>query len=209
MIFYDCLTAPSPRRARIFLAEKKVAHKTVLIDLAKGEQLSAEYRQINPRCTVPALALDDGVVLCENAGIAQYLEAAFPSNPLLGRTATERGQIADWTAVAEFDGLFAIAEALRNSSPALKDRALTGPDNYAQIPALAERGLKRLSAFFDRLNSHLIGKPFVVGSHFTNADITAAVAVDFARIVRVKPCETHAEIKRWRDGLNARDSMSL
>ena len=31
--FYDCATAPSPRRARIVLAEKQVPHETVMIDL--------------------------------------------------------------------------------------------------------------------------------------------------------------------------------
>ncbi len=36
---YDCATAPSPRRARILLAEKGVAYETVEIDLRNGEQL--------------------------------------------------------------------------------------------------------------------------------------------------------------------------
>ena len=34
---YDCATAPSPRRARILLAEKGVAHDTVQVDLRSGE----------------------------------------------------------------------------------------------------------------------------------------------------------------------------
>ena len=34
---YDCATAPSPRRARIFLAEKGVAHATVAVDLRSGD----------------------------------------------------------------------------------------------------------------------------------------------------------------------------
>ena len=34
---YDCATAPSPRRARILLAEKGVAHDTVNINLGRGE----------------------------------------------------------------------------------------------------------------------------------------------------------------------------
>ena len=33
---YDCATAPSPRRARILLAEKGVAHATVQVDLRQG-----------------------------------------------------------------------------------------------------------------------------------------------------------------------------
>jgi len=42
----------------------------------------------------------------------------------------------------------AIAEVLRNSSPAMANRALPGPVNYAQIPQLAERGLARCVAVF-------------------------------------------------------------
>ena len=56
---YDCATAPSPRRARILLAEKGVAHDTVQVDLKTGEQMGDAYRQINPHCTVPALRTGD------------------------------------------------------------------------------------------------------------------------------------------------------
>ena len=77
MIFYDCPTAPSPRRARIILREKDALYETVNIDISKSEQLGAKFRAINPACTVPALKLDDGTILTENAGIAAYLEAEF------------------------------------------------------------------------------------------------------------------------------------
>lgn len=36
MILYDCSTAPSPRRARILLAEKGVPHDTVQVACARG-----------------------------------------------------------------------------------------------------------------------------------------------------------------------------
>ena len=42
---YDCATAPSPRRARIFLAEKGVAYETVQVDLRNSEQLSVAYQK--------------------------------------------------------------------------------------------------------------------------------------------------------------------
>ena len=38
---------PSPRRARIFLAEKGVPHDTIAVDLRTGEQLGDAYRQIS------------------------------------------------------------------------------------------------------------------------------------------------------------------
>ncbi|MGZ5785260.1 MAG: glutathione S-transferase N-terminal domain-containing protein, partial [Ramlibacter sp.] len=55
IMLYDCATAPSPRRARILLAEKGIEHETVWIDLRSGEQMGAAFRAINPQCTVPAL----------------------------------------------------------------------------------------------------------------------------------------------------------
>lgn len=204
---YDCATAPSPRRARIFLAEKGVAHHTVQVDLRNGEQLGEAYRRINPQCTVPALVTEEGPVLTDNAAIAAYLEARHPEPPLLGRTPLDKAEIASWQWRLEFDGLMAVAEALRNSSPAMVDRALPGPVNYAQIPALAERGLARVQQFFADLNAHLEGREFVAAGQFSIADITAVVVVDFARVVKVKPGEAHPHLRRWREAMQARGTM--
>jgi len=209
MIFYDCSTAPSPRRARIFLHEKQAPHEVVNVDLMKAEQMSDEFKLINPSCTVPVLKLDDGTILTENSGIAAYLESAFPNPPLLGSTHAEKGLIAAWNSKIEFEGLYAVAEALRNSSPMMKGRAITGASNYDQIPELAERGLARLMAFFDRLDDHLEEREFVAIDSFSNADISAIVAVDFARIVKVSPQEHHQNIIRWRTSLADRPSLAV
>jgi glutathione S-transferase len=206
---YDCATAPSPRRARIFLAEKGLAHNTVQIDLRAGEQLSETYRRINPQCTVPALRTEEGLLLTDNAGIAAYLEARYPTPALLGETPAEKADIASWNGRVEFEGLMAIAEALRNGTPAMAGRALPGPVDYAQIPELAQRGLQRVQRFFDTLNERLEGHSFVAGGRFSVADITAAVALDFARVVKVKPSEQHLNLQRWRADLAQRAAFSL
>jgi glutathione S-transferase len=209
MTLYDCSTAPSPRRARILLAEKGVAHETVLIDLRHDEQFAEAYRAINPQCTVPALRVEGGQVLTDNAAIAAYLEARFPEPALLGTTPLHKAEVASWNWRIEFEGLMAIAEALRNSAPAMKARALPGPVGYAQIPELAQRGIARLKHFFDALNNHLAGRETIAAGGFSLADITAVVAVDFARIVRVKPAEEHAHLLRWRAAMAQRPAMSL
>ncbi len=206
---YDCPTAPSPRRARILLAEKGVPHETVTIDLRNNEQLGEAYRAINPQCTVPALRLDDGQVLTDNAGIAAYVEARYPEPPLLGTTPLEKAEIASWNWRVEFEGLLAVAEALRNSAPALKERALTGPVNYPQIPELAERGLARARQFFATLNAHLADRKAIATGRFSIADITAVVVVDFARAVRLKPVDEHPHLLRWRTAMAARPAMAL
>jgi glutathione S-transferase len=206
---YDCATAPSPRRARIFLAEKAIPHETVLVDLRNGEQLGEAYRLINPECTVPALRTEEGVMLTDNAAIAAYLEALKPEPPLLGSTPLERAQVASWNWRAEFEGLLSVAEALRNSSPAMVNRALPGRRDYPQIPELAQRGVKRVQDFFDTLETRLQGREFLATERFSVADITALVAVDFARIVKAKPAEQHTNLARWRAALATRPSTAL
>ena len=206
---YDCSTAPSPRRARILLAEKGVVHKTVQVDLRNAEQLSDAFRKINPQCTVPALLTEEGTVLSDNAAITAYLEARYPEPRLLGTTPIEIAQIASWNWRVEFEGLLAVAEALRNSAPAMANRAMTGPVNYPQIPQLAQRGLARAQQFFILLNERLADSQFVAGSSFSVADITAVVAVDFARVVKVKASEQHPHLQRWRAEMAQRPAMSL
>lgn len=207
---YDCATAPSPRRARILLAEKGVAHDTVNIDLRSNEQLGDAYRKVNPQCTVPALRDDaDGLLLADNAAITAWVEARFPEPPLLGITPAEKAEIASWNWRTEFEGLAAIAEAMRNSAPSLANRALTGPVDYAQIPELAQRGLARVQQFFVTLNERLADREFIATDRFSIVDITAVVAVDFARVAKVKPGEQHPHLRRWREAMALRPSMSL
>ena len=210
---YDCTTAPSQRRARILLAEKGIAHETVQVDLRNKEQLSDAFRAINPQCTVPALHIEDGteegLLLTDNAAITAYLEAGYPQPPLLGTTPAQKAEIASWHWRVEFEGFLAIAEALRNSAPAMANRALTGPVDYAQIPELAQRGLARVQQFMDMLDAHLAGRSFIAAEQFSIADITAVVAIDFARVVRVKPGEQHVNLLRWREDMAKRPSFSL
>ncbi len=207
MKFYDCRTAPSPRRARIFIAEKGIAVETVEVDLAAGEQFSDAFRRLNPRCTVPVLELDDGTAIGENAGIAAYLEAVCPHPPLLGRDPRDKALVAAWNARCEAEGLHAVAECFRNRARGLRDRALTGGRAYPQIPELVERGRLRTLEFFDTLERRLADAPYVAGEHFSVADITALCAVDFAAWIKLEPGDDRPHLRRWHAAVTARPSV--
>ena len=207
--FYDFQRAPSPRRTRIVLAEKGIAHEVRQVDLGTAEQLSDAFRAINPACTVPALVLDDGTVLTDNAGIAAWAEAVQPGPPLLGTTPTEKAAVASWNAKIEGECFAAIAEVLRNTSKGMVDRALPGPNNYPQIPELAERGRARLLHFLDRFEEHMQGRDWVATGSFSLADITAGVALDFAGWVKVDVNEGRPAITAWRERVAARPSFAL
>ncbi|MCU9837752.1 glutathione S-transferase [Ruegeria sp. WL0004] len=206
MLFYDCSTAPNPRRARMFIGEKGLTIETRDISIAKGEQLLPAFKAVNPRATIPVLVTDEGTILTENLGIAAYLEAQFPEPPLMGRTADEKGLVMMWNAIAEQQGGMPVAEALRNSHPAFADRAIPGPSNYAQIPELAQRGLDRIGRFFDLLEERLSDSPYIACDHFTLADISTFVFVDFARVVKMRVPEGHAATQAWYEAIKARPS---
>ena len=211
MKFFDCSTAPSPRQVRIFIAEKGINDiiETVEVNLRDGEQLTDSFRKINPYCTVPVLETDDGTRVYSTAGCCRYLEEAYPEPCLMGKTNEEKAIIADMQWRAEIDGLLAVGEALRNSAPGLKDRALTGPDNYSQIPDLAERCRKRVERFFSTMDQILQNKTYIAGSDFSYADITAYCAISFATRLKFDLPDNAMNLHRWFESINERASSKI
>jgi glutathione S-transferase len=207
--FYDYKMAPSPRRARIILAEKNVPHESVEINMMAGEQMSDSYRAVNPNCTVPAIKIEDGTVLIDNAGIAVYLEETYPEPALMGVSTMDKVEIASWNSQVEHEMGGAIPNALRNSNPHMKDRALPGPVNYKQIPELAERGLTQIDAFMDKLEKRLDGRDFIAADTLSLADISAVCFLDFANVVGKRITDVHPNIRRWRAALAQRPSFKL
>jgi glutathione S-transferase len=206
MKLYDYAPAPNPRRVRMFLAEKGIAVPTVEVDLRANAQFTPDFRAINPDCTVPVLELDDGTRLADVMAICVYFEGLRPEPALMGSGPLGCATVTAWQREVERDGFFAVAEALRNSSPAFKGRALPGADDYEQIPGLVERGRARVGKFFQTLDARLAAHEFVAGEAFSIADITAVVAVDFARWIRLAVPEDLSHLRRWHAEISARPS---
>jgi glutathione S-transferase len=206
MKLYDYAPAPSPRRVRIFLAEKSITVPTVQVDLRAGEQLTPSFRAINPDCTVPVLELDDGTRIADAIGICVYFEALQPTPSLMGADPQQNAVIAAAQRRAERDGFYAVMEAFRNFTPGMKGRSLPGPDGYEQIPALAARGRARVKRFFDAMEAELAGRAFVCGLDYSIADITTLVTVDFAKWIKLGIPEASVHLRRWYDTVSARPS---
>ncbi len=207
--FYDTKRAPSPRRIRIMLALKNIAHDVIQIDLMQAEQLSDEYKKINPEGTVPALMLTNGTVLTNVAAIATWLEATYPEPALLGTTPEEKAEIAGWQSLIEQDLAYAVPHALRNTEPAFKGRALPGLVDYEQIPQLRARGLQMMDVFMARLEKHLEGKAYIVAQRVSVVDITAVCFLDFMRVVGKKITDDFPNMKQWRDNLAKNEAFTL
>ena len=206
MKLYDCNTAPSPRRVRIFAAEKGIELDKVEVDLGSGAQFSPEFQAINPDCVVPVLELDNGTHIGEVLAICHYLEEIQPEPTLLGNTPEERAIALMWNNKVEQQGLISMRDAFRNSAKGLQGHAVTGPEGAEQIPQLAERGRQCVITFFGRLEQQLGASDFVAGSYYSIADITALVLVDFARWLKIEIPDDAKNLRRWYSVVSSRPS---
>jgi len=204
---YQSSGSPNSRRVRIFLAEKGLEIPLISVDLGKGEQHTEAYRAINPRRVITTLVIEDGTAIGEVPAILRYLEEIHPQTPLHGETAKERALTTMWERRVEQEGFASVMEAIRNTATGLKGRAIAGPHDYDQIPALAERSKQRVKNFIADLDARLQEAPFVAGERYSIADITAMVTIDFAaKAINFAVPEEHAALKRWYDQVSRRPS---
>ncbi|MEM1112967.1 MAG: glutathione S-transferase family protein [Pseudomonadota bacterium] len=194
MKLYTFDPAPNPQRLQLFINYKGIDIDTEQVDMANQAQLSDEFREVNPLCTVPALVTDEGALITEVVAACSYLEALYPERPLMGSTALEKAQV-----LGEMHKLFntafmGIAEAFRNSTPGFKGRALPGPLDVEQIPALAERGQQRLAFAWDALEKALAERDWLVGDKLTQADIDLFVCQGFSGWVKLTPGDEHPNL---------------
>jgi len=202
MKLYDSKAAPNPRRTRIFLAEKRIELPMEQVDIMAKQHYTPEYTQVNPLQRMPALVLDDGTVITESIAICRYFEALQPEPALFGRGALEGARVEMWNRRLELHLLFPVSHVFRNTHPAMK--AMEVP----QVPAWAEANKPRILDFIGIVDRELEGRPFISGDHFTVADITGLVSLDFMKPAKLAIPDELKHLKRWHADLAARPSAS-
>ncbi|MEP0176679.1 MAG: glutathione S-transferase family protein [Paraglaciecola sp.] len=199
MKIYDTKTAPSPRRVRIFLAEKGIPMEYIQVDLQKGENLSPEMRAKNPVGKIPVLELDDGTCISEGASICRYFEEIQGEPCLMGSTPLEKAQIDMWHRQVELYFFGQVGMCFQHSTGYFKDR-MTPIKEYGVVAG------KNAAGFLKVLERRLGESEYIAGDSYSIADITALCALDFARVVNIKLTEKHPNLKRWYASVSSRPS---
>lgn len=207
MKLYNFAMAPNPKRVAIFIAEKGVEIETIEVNIRAGEHKTPAFTAINPLQDLPLLQLDDGTHINQVNAICRYIDDVFPEPPLYGRTPEERAKVESWNHRVQMEGIGAVTDAFRNSSPNFVGRAIAGPHSYEQIPALAERGRLRIDNFMKDMNAHFADNQFVLGDYFSVVDITVFMSIEFATWVKKKIPEDCTHLQRWFDAMSARPSI--
>jgi len=105
MKLYTFWRSNAAYRVRVALNIKGIPFEKVSIDLLKGEQFAAGFRDVNPARAVPALDLDDGKpALFESMAILEYLEETHPQPALLPGDARGRARVRALAQIVVADG---------------------------------------------------------------------------------------------------------
>lgn len=156
-----CSLAP-----HILLHELGHSHEMVRVDLkAKTTEDGRDYRQINPKGSVPALELDNGEILTENAVVLQYLGDRSGLEQVLPPLGDfRRYRVLEWVN-------FITTELHKSFSPLFKPDA-SGETKEFFKKTIAER--------FDSVESRFGGGPFLMGDIFTLPDPYLFVMLSWA-----------------------------
>ncbi len=200
MKLYSNAFAPSPRRVRMFAAEKGLSLDLVQLDIARHENRHPDYLALNPTGDVPTLVLDDGTVLTESLAICRFLEELRPSPPLLGTDARSRSRVNEQVDRLMFRLYVPATQAFRHTHAFWADR-------LTQVPAYGEQAREAVRgelAILDRVLAD--GRPFLLGETFTLADIVAYTSVDFAKVGGVRPASGQTALLAYLESIGARPS---
>ena len=202
MKLYDNKMANSPRKVRMFLAEKKITNvEMVEINMMEGEHKTPEYRAIAPNSRIPALQLDDGTVIMESTAICRYLESLHPEPNLFGESPIEIASIEMWQARIFNELMIPLAMGFRHLHPAMSALE-TQNKEYGETQK--NIGIKSLKYF----NSVLSESEFVAGDRYTFADIQMITTTDFFIGLNQLNLDDYPEIKRHAELMSQRESFT-
>ena len=202
MKLYNNEMANSPRKVRMFIAEKNISDIEIInIDLMSGEHKTPEYRAIAPNSRIPALELDDGAVIMESTAICRYLESLYPEPNLFGESAIEIASIEMWQARIYNELMIPLAMAFRHLHPGMSNMEIQNKDYGETQKSIGIKSLK----YFDTVLSE---SKFVAGDRITFADIQMITTTDFFIGLNRLSMEDYPEIKRHFNLMSERSSFS-
>ena len=199
MKLYDAPFAPSPRRVRMFLAEKGISVPTETVDIAAGETQTPAFARINPVGELPVLELDDGTRLTESLAICRYFEALHPTPPLMGTSAEERAQLEALALQIMFRIYVPTTQAFRHGHRFWEGR-------ITQVPAYAELARAQVLAEWQRIDGLLADREFLGGAQFSYVDIVAYTTLDFGKPSGIRVLAEQTRLARWQAAIAARPS---
>jgi glutathione S-transferase len=183
--------APNPRRVRIFLAEKGIEVAFEEVDLMQGALKSPEFTAMNPFQRVPVLVLADGTAIAETMAICRYFEELKPEPALFGKGPLGVASVEMWSRRMDLGLFLSVAQAFRHLHPAMAKLEVP------QVTAWGEANKPRALEILKIMDDELGRRRFLAGEHYSVADITGLVAIDFMKPARIERPPALKNLARW------------
>lgn len=192
---------PNPQVVRMFMAERGLTIPLEDVDIMKGDNRQGEYLKLNPAGQLPALLLDDGMVITEITAICEYLDETNAGDSLIGSTPEERAQTRRWTRWADLKVVEPLTAGFRAAEglPMFKDRMRCLPEAADGLKAIAQDNL----AFLDK---QLAERDWLAGDHFSLADILLFCFIAFGEQVGQPLNRDLKNVADWFDRVSKRES---
>ena len=179
-------------RALWTLRELGVDFEFITVNLMAGENRRPEFLAINPAGKLPAL-VDGDLVLTESVAIVLYLAGKYPDKGLLPAGLEPRAQVDRWllfTATELEQPLWRIARhtALYPEEKRLPGEVLLARQDFQDMAPVME--------------THMRGRPFLVGDCVSVADLVAAYTLDWANEIHL--LEGFPRLRNYMEGMYAR-----
>jgi glutathione S-transferase len=147
------------------------------------------------------LELDDGTIITESMAICRYFEGIRPEPPLFGRGGREGALVEMWNRRVEHNLYRPVSAVYRHLDPAMAEHG-------DQVPEWGEANKPIVIDFLKHLDRELKERLFIVSDHYSVADITALVAIDFMEQARLVLPDDLIHVQRWYAQVSARPSAS-
>ena len=172
--------------AHIILHEAGLDHDSTRVDLrAKRTEKGDDFLKINPKGAVPALQLESGEVLTENAVLLQFIAETAGAAALLPPPGDiERYRILEWLN-------FIATELHKSFAPLFK------PDATDETKAFF-RNL--IATRFDYVDGRIGSGPYLMGDRFTLPDAYLFVMTGWAQAMNI-------DLARWPNLAAFRERM--
>src|SRR5437764_542118 len=155
--------------------ELGIDYEHIKVDFATGETRTPAHIALNPNGHVPVID-DDGFILWESMAINLYLAKKHSAGRLYPARLEDEARAWQWS-------FWGMTEVERPVLTAMFNRAILPEDK--RDAALADESERQLAAPLRVLDGAAANSPYLLGEHFTVADLNVASILSWARPARI------------------------
>jgi ganglioside-induced differentiation-associated protein 1 len=233
LVLYHHGSSACAAKVRFALAEKAQPWQSRYVDILRGEQFAPAYLALNPKAVVPTL-VHDGAVIVESTVICEYLEEAFPEQPLYPQAPLDRARVRLWTKAVDEElhpACSAITYVVSHRHTILRGGGLGSFEEFVgrgatagmaartqkwhwiqqglEAPGAADR-IRLFDAYLREMEQALASSEWLVGSSFTMADVAMAPYVNRLAALSMEPLWRSGRlpaVERWFERICARPTF--